>query len=201
MTRSKKSRKPGASSGSVPKPRQSDKEALALLKDKRTRKKTGNKPGTRQNVMQNDTDANSNKVAKDPRIGSKKPIDLGVKIETKSEKITKKVEHKSNVAPIRVIEPQQDSLQVALDKIENDDKLQSILAKQEDDITLTESEVNYYNELMAQHEELSQKLGLTDDEEPVEQDTNLSEDDLWSKFNDTNFDDDFSNNFDDTEKS
>lgn len=201
MTRSKKSRKPGASSGSVPKPRQSDKDALALLKDKRTRKKTGNKPGTRQNVINSTNDADNNKVAKDPRIGSKKPIDLGVKVEAKLAKAIKKPEHKSSVAPIRVIEPQQDNLQVALDKIENDQKLQEILAKQEDDIALTEFEVDYYNELMAEHEELSQKLGLIDDDEPAEQSTSLSEDDLWSKFNDNNFDDNFVDGFDSSKES
>ncbi len=200
MTRSKKSRKPGASSGSVPKPRQSDKDALALLKEKRTRKKTGNKPGTRQNVINNNAESKGSNVAKDPRIGSKKPIVLGTKIEAKVEKPNKKIERKQNTASIKVIEPQQNNLQAAIENIENDQTLLAILAKQEDDLALTESEVNYYNELMAKHEELSQKLGLTDDEEPISQATSLSEDDLWSKFNDSDFDDDFSNDFDDSKE-
>lgn len=195
MSRSKKSRKPGPSS-TMPTPRKSEKEALALAKDKRTRKKTGNKPGTRQNLNELKPTAKENPSAKDPRIGSKKLIVLGdgastvkIKPTIKTPKPAKDTERKSSIAAIRVVETEENKLQIELESIESDEKLQTILAKQEEDLELTETEIDYFNQLMARHEEISIQLGLDNDEdEPsVEVDSSLSEDDLWNKFNDTTF--------------
>lgn len=197
MSRSKKSRKPGSSS-TMPTQRKSEKEALALAKDKRTRKKTGNKPGTRQNLNELKPTKQDKPSTKDPRIGSKKLIVLGNGASTEKEKTAiktpkqiKNTEHKPNVAAIRVVESQDNKLRVELESIENDDKLQIILAKQEDEVGLTETEIDYFNELMARHEEISTQLGLDDEDElPIEADSPLSEDDLWDKFNETDFEGD-----------
>ena len=188
MTRSKKSRKPGTGSSGV---RKSDKDALAIVKEKRTRKQTGNKPGTRQVTQSSKTDGKNNGQVKDPRLGSKKPIEL---IKTAPVKVTPKVKKSkaADIPQVRVAEKEEPDLMLELTRIEEDERLQVILAKQEDDINLSESEVDYYNKLMTRHQDISSQLGLDeeDDEEFLSSSKQpLSEDDLWRKFNDTDFDD------------
>lgn len=187
MTRSKKSRKPGTGSSGV---RKTDKDALAIVKEKRLRKKTGNKPGTRQ-VTDSKNDSQNNAQAKDPRLGSKKPIELikSTAVKSAPKVKTPKVE---DMPQVRAVVSVESDLMQELTRIEEDEQLQAILEKQEDDIGLSESEVEYYNNLMARHEGISSQLGLDEEDDeafltPSKQP--LSEEDLWRKFNDTDFDD------------
>lgn len=187
MTRSKKSRKPGTGSSGV---RKADKDALAIVKEKRLRKKTGNKPGTRQ-VTKSKTDAQTNAQNKDPRLGSKKPIEL-IKVAPVKAQPKVKAPKVVDIPQVRVVDSTESDLMQELARIEEDEQLQTILAKQEDDITLSESEVEYFNKLMDRHQEISSQLGLDeeDDEEFLTTSQQpLSEEDLWRKFNDTDFDD------------
>ena len=202
MSRSKKSRKPGSAPTAKPK---LSKVELANV-EKRLRKKTGKKPGNRQQegkqVKSTDQTSNQNK---DPRIGSKKPIDLGGSSLQPIDKVkkakTNKIKQDSPIAAIRVAKPETNiehnlapDLTLELSNIENDEHLQNILAKQEDDLELTEQEVNYYNDMMERHQQLTEKLGVID--EDTEDKTNQrkvnSEDDLWDKLDGSSLSDDFS---------
>ncbi|MGV2872286.1 Der GTPase-activating protein YihI [Colwellia sp. E150_009] len=188
MSRTKKSRKPGGAPTAKPK---LSKVELASV-EKRVRKKTGKKPGNRQQEAQldNHTDQNTNQK-KDPRIGSKKPIDLGGAVKVAQKTIANKTKKSSKdpIAAIRTVHKGDEELSLAqeLENIEADDRLQVILAKQEDELELTKEEVNYFNELMECHQEISAQLD--NEEEPTVSSKVKSEDDLWDKLDNSSLSD------------
>lgn len=190
MSRSKKSRKP--SSAPTAKPKLSKVELANV--EKRLRKKTGKKPGNRQQeaMMVKKSDQQSPQ-SKDPRIGSKKPIELGgvVKVNNKPAKTTKPKQ--DPIAAIRVVNAEaEQNIAQELAAIEADERLQAILAKQEEELALTEQEVDYFNDLMERHELLAEKLA--EDEEPEQElnsgDTDSAED-LWDKLDNSSLPSDF----------
>ena len=198
MSRNKKSRKPGSAPTAKPK---LSKVELANV-EKRVRKKTGKKPGNRQQeANQPQSTGQSVEQNKDPRIGSKKSIDLGSSVSSTPQKSAKqkttetKIKQDSPIAAIRAVEVEntqtkQETKQTAeqylaqeLATIENDEQLQDILTKQETEQELTEQEVDYFNEMMDRHQALTEKLGITeeDDDEVASKRSDNSEDDLWDK--------------------
>jgi ribosome assembly protein YihI (activator of Der GTPase) len=197
MSRSKKSRKPGGAPTAKPK---LSKVELASV-EKRLRKKNGKKPGNRQQegVLVNNPRQQSDSN-KDPRIGSKTPIDLGGSVVQAKTKPAKPIKIKQDsIAAIRVVneDTEQSSAQEMnfaqeLEHIEADERLQAILAKQEEELALTEQEVDYFNEMMDRHQQLSEKLA--ENEEPEDKsssvDTN-SEEDLWDKLDNSSLPGDF----------
>jgi ribosome assembly protein YihI (activator of Der GTPase) len=191
MSRSKKSRKPGGAPTAKPK---LSKVELANV-EKRLRKKKGKKPGNRQQEGKLDNNSDRQHLQnKDPRIGSKTPIDLGgaaVQAKTKPVKPTKSKQ--DPIAAIRVVNAEEEqSFAQELENIEADERLQSILSKQEDALALTEEEVDYFNEMMERHQVLTEQLA--EDEEP-EEDSNKhnanSEEDLWDKLDNSSLPSDF----------
>ena len=181
MSRSKKSRKPGTGSIGILK---DDKKKLVEPKPRRAKKKNGNEPGNRQKeatakVLNGPNSAKN----KDPRIGSKTPIDLGKPVAAPVKvKPAKKVQQNSPIAAIRVVEVSE-SLADQLSRIEQDPRLLEILEKQDIDAELSAEEVSYFNTLMEQHEKISQELGLDEEDEIVTPaNKSDSEDDLWDKF-------------------
>jgi ribosome assembly protein YihI (activator of Der GTPase) len=193
MARTKKSRKPGSAPTAKPK---LSKVELANV-EKRVRKKTGKKPGNRQQEAQllKDPDQNVNQN-KDPRIGSKKSIDLGGTVKIAQPKPNKTIKPKQD--PIAAIRPvSNDSVDVELtlgqelDNIEADERLQAILAKQEEEIALTEEEVDYFNEMMERHQQISAQLDEGEEEE-INKPSATSEDDLWDKLDNSSLSDSLS---------
>lgn len=186
MSRTKKSRKPGTGSIGVVK---DDKKKLITPAPRKPKKKNGKEAGNRQKeATASVVNKQNSNVKKDPRIGSKTPIDLGIntaatnkpqKVKTKS---VKKTQENSPIAAIRVVEATE-TLAEQLNRIEQDAKLQEILEKQDNEQALTADEVDYYNELMEKHEKLSQELGSDEEEQVIETSTKAnSEEDLWDKF-------------------
>lgn len=187
MSRTKKSRKQGSAPTAKPK---LSKAELANV-EQRVRKKKGKKPGNRQQEAQvvSNTEQNANQN-KDPRIGSKKPIDLGVATTSSTAQSVKPKPNKvvratsDPIAAIRRVD--KDSVDVALtlaqqlENIEADERLQIIIEKQEDELPLTEAEVNYFNDMMARHQHISAQLD-DDEENATDTGTARSEDDLWDK--------------------
>jgi len=191
MARTKKSRKPGSAPTAKPK---LSKVELANV-EKRVRKKTGNKPGNRQQEAQlvKGSDQNVNQK-KDPRIGSKKPIDLGGVVKPVQ---AKSAQAKSKAAqdPIAAIRPVNNdsadaefSLAQELANIEADERLQAILEKQEDELALTEQEVDYFNDMMERHQQISAQLD-EDEEEQISGASEISEEDLWDKLDNSSLPD------------
>lgn len=184
MTRQKKSRKPPQEAVKT-RLSKKEKQQIAELRDKKPKKQTGKKPGNRQQeAVAKSRNKNSGQENKDPRLGSKKPIDLGVpavKAQLKPKNTTKST---SGVAAIRVVDETL-SIPAQIAEIEQDEALLAIIAKQEEDIALTEQEVDYYNQMMERHEALSEQLPT--DDTPSTTDKELDEDDLWDKLDKTDF--------------
>ncbi len=182
MARKKKSRKIGRLDPSITStPKKSELEE----KQPRNRKQTGNKAGTRQEVAKpkkNQSQANSNK---DPRLGSKKPIDLG--IATKPVNKPKKEHSKGpSVAPITVLD-NTPSLEEELIAIEGNMELQLLAGRADSGEELTEQEAEFLQSQLDRYQQLIKELGLEQlEEESPELD---EEDDLWSKLDDTDFSD------------
>ena len=189
MARTKKSRKPGGAPTAKPK---LSKVELANV-EKRLRKKKGKKPGNRQQeAMVNKTPDQQSDKHRDPRIGSKTPIDLGgAGVQTKSKPVKVAKTKQDPIAAIRVVNEevgqsaeQQLTLVEELERIEADETLQTILAKQEEEIALSEQEVDYFNEMMERHQQLSEQLESNN--------VNVaSEEDLWDKLDNSSMPDDF----------
>lgn len=186
MSRTKKSRKPGVGSSGTRKADVSPKQP----KEKRIRKKTGNAPGTRQQVAQKKSNDKSSATSKDPRIGSKKPIVLIKPDADKTPKVTKQPKTKPEaIAKIRTVEPSAD-LQHRLREIENDAWLLEIVDKQEAEQALSLEEIEHFNQLMEEHQAISEQLGIDEDAELTSDDEQtMSEDDLWHKFDNADLSD------------
>ena len=120
----------------------------------RIRKKNGNKPGTRNSVVEA-AEAARNNARKDPRVGSKVPVDLMRHKKKSAAPVEQKIVYKT---------PQHE-----LDAIEADEKLQALLDKQESK-RLTFVEQEYVNVTLARHLVLCDMLGIDTTEEEIEED-------------------------------
>jgi ribosome assembly protein YihI (activator of Der GTPase) len=186
MSRSKKSRKQGT--GSIGAVKDDKKKVLAPV-DRKPKKKNGKEPGNRQKeAFDAGKNAQVQTERKDPRIGSKKPIDLGGPVKASPQPFKAKSKAKvdsSPIAAIRVVEADT-SLEQELYAIEDDSRLQDILAQQEEEIALSNEDVDYFNEKMERHQQLRDLLGLDDEDDeeelPATSNAKDSEDDLWDKF-------------------
>ncbi|MBF7074664.1 GTPase-activating protein [Glaciecola sp. MH2013] len=110
----------------------------------RVRKKKGNKPGTRNSVVESAQEKTS-RTKSDPRIGSKKPIDL--------------LRHKNIKSSQETIKAKYNSPQDELNAIEADTKLQALLDKAETG-KLTKLEKVYVDSTLARHKVLCGLLGI-----------------------------------------
>jgi ribosome assembly protein YihI (activator of Der GTPase) len=115
----------------------------------RTRKKTGNKAGTRNSVIEAAESARQNQ-RKDPRFGSKIPVDLLRHKKISSQTVEKKITYKT---------PKHE-----LEAIEADEKLQKLLDKREKK-GLAKLEQDYVNTNLARHLVLCEMLGIDTAEE------------------------------------
>jgi len=191
MARTKKSRKPGGAPTAKPK---LSKVELANV-EKRVRKKTGKKPGNRQQEAQlvKGSEQNANQK-KDPRIGSKKPIDLGGSVKPAQPKPaqTKSNKDQDPIAAVRSVNNDSADVELSLAQelanIEADEQLQAILGKQEDELALTEEEVDYFNNMMDRHQQISTQLDEDSEEETISPSV-TSEDDLWDKLDNSSLSD------------
>lgn len=152
MTRVKKSRKVGkigiAKSDT---PRKVKKTQLA-----KSTNTAGNKAGSRQQLSANHLSNGASKEKLDPRIGSKKSIDLN--------------KYKGGSAPLSQKRSRFTNPQDELDAIEQDHKLEQLLAKQEHQ-KLSFAENDYVVKTLARHKALCELLGIELLDEESEQET------------------------------
>lgn len=129
---------------------------------KRQKKHRGNVSGSRGNVSAGSQDGNgSSRQQKDPRIGSKKPIALGV---TDAPVKPKQPQHKPK-SEKPMLTPQAE-----LDLLENDERLDGLLERMEAGETLAKEDRQWVNEKLDRIDSLMQQLGLSyDDDEPEEE--------------------------------
>ena len=130
---------------------------------KRTKKHRGHSAGSRANGDAAAGTSAKNSSQKDPRIGSKTPIALGVTGTT----VTKQHKPKSEKPML--------SPQAELDSLENDERLDALLERLEAGETLNAEEQKWVDTKLDRIDELMQQLGLSydddeDDEEEEKQD-------------------------------
>ncbi|MBT1451598.1 GTPase-activating protein [Glaciecola sp. XM2] len=116
---------------------------------------SGNKAGTRQQVAEVSAHNKTNKPSSDPRIGSKKAIDLNKYQQADK---PKQVKQKS-------LSPQQE-----LDALEQDPMLDVLLTKQEKK-TLTKTEKQQLDKMLSRHKTLCKSLGIQWDESDSQTET------------------------------
>ena len=131
---------------------------------KRDKKHRGHAPGSRASGSDGASGSNKQKQQNDPRIGSKKPIALGVT----DAPVVKQQKPKSEKPML--------SPQAELDMLENDERLDALLERLEEGETLTAEEQSWVDAKLDRIDELMQKLGLSYDDEDDEEEDEKQED-------------------------
>ena len=126
---------------------------------KREKKHRGNASGSRANGGDGASGSGRGKQQKDPRIGSKKPIPLGV-TDTPVNKQHKPKSEKPMLSP-----------QAELEMLETDERLDALLERLEEGETLSADDQAWVDAKLDRIDELMQKVGLSydDDEEEEEE--------------------------------
>ncbi|MFQ2195737.1 Der GTPase-activating protein YihI [Aeromonas jandaei] len=150
---------------------------------KRAAKRKGLKAGSRQQVEQQ-KGKSAGKQAKDPRIGSRKPVALIVEEKGTKSTVSKAVKEKK-----LVMTPEQE-----LASIENDDRLNDLLDRLDAGETLEAAEQAWVDQRVDRYQELMDELGIIDNDDDEEIDEAFeesdyeesfqpaSEDELWDRF-------------------
>ncbi|WP_442870752.1 Der GTPase-activating protein YihI [Citrobacter sp. Awk 4] len=124
---------------------------------KRQKKHRGHTAGSRAAGGEGASGSKNTNKQKDPRIGSKTPIPLGV-----TEKVTKQHKPKSEKPML--------SPQAELDLLETDERLDALLERLEAGETLSAEDQSWVDAKLDRIDELMQKLGLSYDDDEEEED-------------------------------
>ncbi|MFM5844402.1 Der GTPase-activating protein YihI [Aeromonas sanarellii] len=161
--------------------KESDASAQEGRERKRAAKRKGLKAGSRQQVEQAGKKSGT-KQAKDPRIGSRKPVALIV-----DEKSSKPVAPKAVKEKKLVMTPEQE-----LASIENDDRLNDLLDRLDAGETLDAAEQAWVDQRVDRYQALMDELGIIDTDEDEDGDFDdveyeessepASEEELWERF-------------------
>ena len=148
------------------KQRRKTREELNLeARDRKNDKKhRGNAAGSRANGTGGASGGNKQKQQQDPRIGSKKPIALGVT----DAPVVKQHKPKSEKPML--------SPQAELDMLESDERLDALLERLENDETLSAEDQKWVDAKLDRIDELMQQLGLSYDDEEEEEEEEGKED-------------------------
>ena len=134
-------------------------------RDRKTDKKhRGNAAGSRASGTDGASGSNKQKQQKDPRIGSKKPIALGV-TDAPVAKQPKPKSEKPMLSP-----------QAELDMLESDERLDALLERLENDETLSAEDQKWVDAKLDRIDELMQQLGLSYDDDEEEEEEEGKED-------------------------
>ena len=148
------------------KQRRKTREELNLeARDRKNDKKhRGNAAGSRANGTGGASGGNKQKQQQDPRIGSKKPIALGVT----DAPVIKQPKPKSEKPML--------SPQAELDMLESDERLDALLERLENDETLSAEDQKWVDAKLDRIDELMQQLGLSYDDDEEEEEEEGKED-------------------------
>ena len=176
MTRKKKTRKVAANG--TPRLSKEKLQALRALKEQRSKKTKGKKPGSRNAPEILVKEQSNTTTNKDPRVGSKKPISLVA--EPQSAESNTQPEMKRHLQPqvklttaVETLTPEQE-----LEQLENDERLMALLERHERGELLTGKDAKYFNRGIARHQELCEILGIDDEFEEGD----MLEDDPMDQF-------------------
>lgn len=137
---------------------------------KRQKKHRGNAAGSRANGSSASQNLSRKGGAKDPRIGSKTPVQLTVSDEAKVQKTVLKEERAHRAEPL--------SAEKELARLENDERLNELLDALEAGKALSDEEHDYVNDTLDRIDELMVQLGIDlgdgdEEEESPEQKENI----------------------------
>lgn len=127
------------------------------------KKHRGHAAGSRASGSEGASGSKNSNKQKDPRIGSKTPIPLGV-----TEKVTKQHKPKSEKPML--------SPQAELDLLETDERLDALLERLEAGETLSAEDQSWVDAKLDRIDELMQKLGLSYDDDDEEEEDEKQED-------------------------
>lgn len=127
---------------------------------KRQKKHRGHTPGSRASGGSASGNAGQKGQEKDPRIGSKKPVQLGVTAAQTTPRQQKTKSEKPMLSP-----------QAELEQLETDERLDALLERLEEGGKLNPEEQSWVDAKLDRIDELMQQLGLSydDDEEEEEE--------------------------------
>ncbi|WP_440054408.1 Der GTPase-activating protein YihI [Pseudoalteromonas sp. T1lg65] len=175
MTRKKKTRK--VASNGTPRLSKDKLKELRALKEQRSKKLKGKKPGSRNAPAVKAVDDGKASKNTDPRVGSKKPIALVAGTTSSNE--NNQPELKRHLQPQVQLRKVQETLspEQELEQLENDERLMALLDRHERGELLTGKDAKYFNRGIARHQELCELLGIDDefeeqdmqDDDPLEQ--------------------------------
>ncbi|MEB4677111.1 Der GTPase-activating protein YihI [Enterobacteriaceae bacterium G50] len=127
---------------------------------KRQKKHRGHTPGSRANGGGESGRTGQKGQEKDPRIGSKKPVQLGVTAAQTPPRQQKPKSEKPMLSP-----------QAELEQLETDERLDALLERLEEGGKLNAEEQSWVDAKLDRIDELMQQLGLSyDDDEEEEED-------------------------------
>ena len=132
---------------------------------KRQKKHRGHAAGSRASGSEGASGGGNQNKQKDPRIGSKTPIPLGVT----EAPVTRQQKPKSEKKPML-------SPQAELDMLENDERLDGLLERLEEGETLSKADQEWVDAKLDRIDELMQQLGLSWDDEEDEEEENRGDD-------------------------
>jgi ribosome assembly protein YihI (activator of Der GTPase) len=165
MTRQKKSRKPGPlGAKSQPKIHREHQDPAA---GKRPARVKGKPAGSRHNVHLDSKAERKNTSSGDPRVGSKRKIDL---VPPTERQLTQPATTGSAKAAMT---PQQE-----FDQLENNERLQALLATLDEGGELSRNDQKWVDEKLDRYQELARELGV-DVEDDEDEDDDLEP---WQKF-------------------
>ena len=153
----------GKSAGKAPRKTREEmnQDSRARKQDKKHR---GNAPGSRASGASESTASGKRTQQNDPRIGSKKPIPLGV-TDTPVKKQQKPKSEKPMLSP-----------QAELDSLETDERLDALLERLEEGESLSDEEQSWVNAKLDRIDALMQQLGLSYDDDEDEEEEEGRED-------------------------
>ncbi|USH02375.1 GTPase-activating protein [Grimontia kaedaensis] len=179
MTRKKKARKVGSEGPAQYSDKSLTKEDIAALARKRKSKRKGLKSGSRHSEGKTAQQRQA-QAQRDPRLGSKKPIQL-------------EVEAKPHPKSAEAKKARRLSAEQELEMLENDAQLNVLLDRIENGDSLGEGLQQYVDEKLDRIEVLMKQLGLFEEDEPEVEEApkknkRRGDDDLLAEFENFKFD-------------
>jgi Uncharacterized protein conserved in bacteria len=132
---------------------------------KRQKKRRGHVPGTRANDGGASAGGGQKGQSADPRIGSKKPVQLGAIVAPTTTRQQTPKSKKPMLTP-----------QAELDMLENDERLDALLERLEEGGTLNAEEQTWVDAKLDRIDALMQQLGLSYDDDEEEEEEEGKED-------------------------
>lgn len=167
--------------------RETNTQAVEARKQKRLKKRKGLASGNRTTEEQGKKNrSGGGRKPSDPRVGSKKPIQL---VSTPTPQAQPAVVKVKPVKPV-VTEPVVPTLsfEQELDQLENDARLSALLVRLDNEEVLSADEQDYVDERVERHQFLLAELGYDDDDFDDEYDEEEWDDEVMAQLDAQSFD-------------